>query len=43
MEVDKEGGIYGNATIDVAREKTSVSYQGKGAGRRKEAEESREK
>jgi len=41
IEADKEGSICSNATKGIAREETSVSHQGKGAGRRREAEESR--
>ena len=43
MEADKEGGVCGNATKGIARKKASMSHQGKGIGRRKEAEESRER
>jgi len=41
IEADKEGGACGNATKGATREEASTSYQGKGVGKRKEAEKSR--
>jgi len=41
MKADKEGGTCDNATKGTAREEAGASHQGKGTGRRKEAEESR--
>jgi len=41
IEADEEGGACDNATKGIAREKASAFYQGKGIGRRKEAEKSR--
>jgi len=43
MEVNKEGSMCGNTTKGTAREEASAFHQGKGIGRRKEAEESRGK
>jgi len=43
MKEDKEGSACGNATKGIAKEETSASHQGKGAERRKKAEESRER
>jgi len=41
MEADEEGSTCGSATKGAAKEEAGTSHQGKGAGRRKEAEKSR--